>query len=271
MRKLLTGAIALTIAGVVAGGVFYACKKDSEVKVTKDLETPTALVNPMEQYGKWHNECMNYIYSQPNVLELTFREVWEMYGDPFFDEHVSVDTRVPIDELIAAYNKIKVLLNNNNTVSLIDDLAEKGKLNKTFSSPYITENNYTILHNFFSYMDAVLASSSDHLSLDVIVEYEQQMLSNYYSLVEHGVIVTGNELCAEYNGALMVMAIARNSVICWDMLPLPPPNGTYAERKAEHIRAADAAAAASWEYFGLVGSSVRYTSSASSNAYSDRI
>ena len=210
------------LATVIAGGIiFYACQKDNNELLTnkaKVTKSNGALVNPMEHVGILHNGCIDYMYSQHNATDLTADELWTVYGVGYFSDRLGADyVAVPLSTINAISEKVRCLVNDRRIVTIIDELAENEKLDSEFSSPYIIENNYTILYNFFRYMDNVVVhSEEDYLRVQqAVVDCEQKILANYYSLLEHGIFENNHRLLAEYEETMACMAIANKSGKIW--------------------------------------------------------
>ena len=280
MKKDILKSIRFTVGGLLflvivslGGMIFNSCQEE---EIGGGSYTPPSggiLDNPMDQYGIWHNQCLDKIILSPDIAELTADEAWMKYGEPFFISVLGNDyTPIPIGNYNAEFERVKTLINTHNLVSIVDDMAEEGLLNKGFTSPNITENNYTIMYKLFSYMDAILATpEDDYISLqEKIVECEQQMLRNFYMLQYKGEMVQGDVLYLEYEYSLIRISIAKNSGKYW---ALPPKGKSTEEAQREYMIAADAAARADYQNYGFSGSEVQYSSyvswDASSRFYSN--
>jgi len=222
-RKFILGGMTAIVL-VAAAVTIYACNKDKELNTTQDgkqmgnIVVPGALVNPFEQYGIWHNECLNYMLSQEGANTLTTDEMWINYGIPFFQNVLGADyVEVPLSEINAISVKVRGLIDVRNTVSLIEDLATNGDIDANFTSPYISRNNYTILHDFFSYMDNVTVNTiEEYRNVQTVLKtVEQEIISNYYGLLNNGGFNNNLDLKNEYYGAMLCMAIGNSSGTYW--------------------------------------------------------
>ena len=234
VRKVVGGIGAIVL---IAAGVLYACNKDKQAEpANKITKSGALLVNPMKQWGVWHNECLEYMLSQQGAGELSADELWTRYGIPFFQEVLGDNyVDIPLEDINAVSAKVIGLIKARNTVSLIEELADKGKLNATFSSPYISRNNYTILHEFFSYMDNVRVNTeAEYWNIQTVVKnYEQEILTNYYSLLKNGELAN-DSLKDEYDDAMLCMAIAGSSGSYWYSYYINYPMGRYYAQIADY-------------------------------------
>lgn len=262
MKKIVATLI-ISVVGVV---MFYACTKDNSDSLTNNPGPRSAekglLINPMEQYGIWHNQCLEYMFTLPNANELTKDELWVEYGDPFLQERLNDTTPISLASYNATFAKVSSAIKKKNAASLIGELVKSGKLDKDFTSPYITENNYTLLHELFSYYDKTNIDTKEKnlLLLDVIKECEQKMLANYYALLEEGVISGNPEIEEEYNSGMLCMAIGRNSWVYWNGRPY----ANLAEAEIAYRQEIDLAASYFYDYEGdPMGSSLRFGTNSS--------
>ena len=218
--------IAVVAMVVVGGSVFYACKKDGTGLLTnKSISNEvTVYENPFEQYGIWHNECLEEMFSHlygENGDTLSIDELWITYGVPYFQKVLGANyVEIPLISLHAVSEKIIGLVEAKNMSSLIEEFVAKGKLNPNFTSPYLvagTGNNYNLLLALFQFLDTVTVQTETvYLSvLDMIKECEQKIVTNYYSFLNNGVFVSEPEMLEEYEGAMLCMAVFGGSGNYW--------------------------------------------------------
>jgi hypothetical protein len=229
MKKLLFATLGTVLIAIIGAGIFYACKKENSEPVLKST-TPSynedgTLVNPFEYVGEWHNGCLEYMFSNFNASTMTEDELWLNYGVPYFQNILGEDyVDIPLSELNSIYMEIEEAINARNSVHFLEKSAATGKINPTFTSPYlVTENNYQLLYELYTLMDNIqVHTETEYLQVqNFIEECEQKILVNYYSLLENNVISIFPEagqddvLYNEYKNAMICMAIARNSGRYW--------------------------------------------------------
>ena len=218
-RGIITTASLIAIASVV---IFTGCKKDGK-ELTNSQKSGTELVNPFEQYGIWHNKCIIHMFSQ-DVANLTFSELWEDYGVEYYKEVLGADyTSVSQAELDAIYRYSRSIVENQQYLDLLEELVDAGRINPDYISPYIERNNYEILLDYFTFLTECNVVSEDTYwaAYNKLCEIEQEIIANFYALIDEEIIAPEDDVYAEYAETLFSMAIARNSVLLW-----APPAGT---------------------------------------------
>ena len=216
--KFLLGIIAI---GLVAGvGIFHACKKNDKQAepANKITKSGALLVNPFDQYGKWHNECLDYMFSQPNAANLTIDELWTMYGVEYFKRVLGDNYKpIPLSVLHANYKKTYDIVVNKQYLQLLDALVADGRINPNYTSPYIGRNNYVILQDYFTFLTNFMVTTEEDykVSHEKLCDIEQEILSNYYSLLESGELNDYPPVKEEYEEVLRCMAIACYSSVFW--------------------------------------------------------
>ncbi|MDY0015937.1 MAG: hypothetical protein RBS13_06970, partial [Bacteroidales bacterium] len=164
------------------------------------------------------NACMDTILNHPDKFTMSdserFNIVQFCLSSRMENDFVQISRANYQNNTDAACTYV----DNNNTVQTIIALGESGKLDTAFSSQYITRNNYTILHELFSYIDNYTCNSENDLLAiyNLAVDYEQEILSNYYSLIDNGIIVSETQaLYSEYKTTLMCMSVCKYSALWW--------------------------------------------------------
>jgi hypothetical protein len=269
-KMLISGIITVTIIAVT-GVIFYACKKDSNDKVTKNLwEGTTVLENPMDQYGIWHNECIKHMALQ-GAVDLTMEELWETHGIEYFMEVFETDyTPLSLDELHALYEDANNIVVNKHYLNLLETLVDAGRINPYIDiqnlieneEGFIRRNNYNILLDYFTFLtDYTVTSETTYwIAYNKLCEIEQEMLTNYYDLLNSGLMSLEDDVCVEYEEVLLGMAIARNSAHLWAQ-PSDSPDAIYA--LANNSRYVDMIAAyEGYVYYGPSRNRFGYTSDA---------
>ncbi len=217
--RLKTTIIAVLVS---TAAIFYGCRKEELLnKNASGVKSATSsnLENPFNQYGIWHNECLSYMFSREDAPHLSANELWERYGTEYFRNVLGSNYRdIPLYTINAISENVRRLVDEGNITRIIENLAERNLLHRDFHSPYlITENNYILLRDFFTFMDHVNVNSEDeYLNVQQVVrDCEQKILANYYSLLNNGEIRPGDAIYKEYEGAMTCMAIAGNSGRYW--------------------------------------------------------
>jgi hypothetical protein len=213
------GAIAIIVGGVI----FYSCQKDNDDLTNAKIEKNNVLKNPFEKYGVLHNNCLKYILSQEDYAELG-EAAWEVYGVPYFMEVLGDDyVATPNSVFESIFAQVKPIVENKKHLALLQYLIEEGVINPEFQSPNLkTRNNYSIFHDWFSYLENLTVTSSTDFSeySQKMFEVEQEILLNYYSLLEDEAFNGNFEAKREYEAGMFCLAIARHSNSLWQ-------NGIY--------------------------------------------
>lgn len=231
MKKLFITTIAIAIIG---GVVFYACKKDNNELLTNENKAKITkngqLVNPFEQAGIWHNECIKHIVSQENTVDLTNNELWQAHGAPFFQNILGTDyIPVTTNELSIIYEKAKQDVDEKRFLTILEELVEENQIFPNYELFNGQRNNYEILLEYFTFLTNynVESKGAYWTVYNKTCIMEQEVLSNYYDLLEDEIISPNDEtdnIYAEYAGILFSMAIVRNSILLW----APPSSASSA-------------------------------------------
>ena len=216
--------IATLFVVAIGAGIFFACQKDavnsnSSVSTESNkIQKDNPIVNPFDFAGIVHNACMDTILYHPDVLTMSdserFNIVQFCLSSRLQNDYVQISRTNYQDNTDDAWFHV----NNHNSSQIIFSLGENEKLDVDFSSQLITRNNYTILYELYSNLDNYTCNSENDLSYicNMISDYEQEILSNYYSLIDNGIIVSETQaLYAEYKTTLMCMSVCHNSAIWW--------------------------------------------------------
>ena len=219
--KKFTYIIATLCVVAISTAIFIGCEKEID-KVNdvnnKIIQKDNPIVNPFDEAGIIHNACMDTILNHPDKFTMSDSERFDIVqfclSSRMGNDFVQISRANYQNNTDAACTYV----DNNNTVQTIIALGESGKLDTAFSSQYITRNNYTILHELFSYIDNYTCNSENDLLAiyNLAVDYEQEILSNYYSLIDNGIIVSETQaLYSEYKTTLMCMSVCKYSALWW--------------------------------------------------------
>ena len=212
-NRIFFGLIALGL--VAAGIIFQNCNKDKVANGKAETINSQVgnLVNPFEQYGIWHNECLEYMFSQPNAFSLPYDTLWQKFGAPFFQQVFGGNYKpISLNDLHAAYQKTYNIVENKQYLKVLKEMVDVGMINPNYTSPYIGRNNYQILLDYFTFLtNHKVKTKADYLiAHNKLCEIEQEILANYYELVSNGITVY-----PEYDGVLSCMSVFRNSSEFW--------------------------------------------------------
>lgn len=220
-KAVIATLMAVTIIAI-SGVVLNSCQKEKNESLTNDNKTKIIkngqVENPFEQYGIWHNDCLEYIFSQEDIAMLTANEAWVKYGTEYFEEVLGADyVDISLVESNQIYNQTIQIISSKDYLSILENMVENEKINPDFESPSITENNYSLLYTWFSYLETIIISNqSDFVSYyQKICNLEQEILANYYSLLENEELENDIDLQEEYKGALVCMAVAKKTTDYW--------------------------------------------------------
>jgi len=191
---------------------------------------PTEFTNPYEQYGIWHNECLEYIFSHMTAANagMTTDELWQTYGVQYFRNVWGADyVPTPLPILHAAYERVNNIVVNRRHLSLLQELVNAGRINPDFNiqsliapltgTGTIRRNNYNILLDYFTFLTNYNVTNAEtyQFAHNKLCAIEQEILANRYILVNGGLIAEGDDIYDEYEGVLLCMAVARNSERYW--------------------------------------------------------
>jgi len=100
-NKIIISSIA--IVGIVAGSIFYACKKDNNELLTNDTKAKVAktgsLENPYDFVGQLHNKALDYIAETCDLNTLRGIDVNNAVND-FMQNHFADYESTPYDEFV---------------------------------------------------------------------------------------------------------------------------------------------------------------------------
>jgi hypothetical protein len=221
MKKIILSLLALVIVG---SAVFFACKKNTEEVVKENsvakYHKDGTLANPFEQAGIAHNACLDAITEQMIQNEnLSWEEVCNIIAsviDQYFAEGL---TDFSSSEAMNICNVVETDLQNNNLVSMVNGLVEQGLINMNFQASIISRNNYDILYDYWTQIEAMRASSTIDIDYQVSLtkEIEQEIIRNYYNLLDNGEmkIDNGNILYREYQLVLSCVSVGVYSCLYW--------------------------------------------------------
>ena len=237
MKKVILG---LTALGLVAVAVtIYSCNKDKELNTTQDAKIVGAIgevyENPFEQYGIWHNECLEYMFSHiEEGEEINCDYLWTTYGVQFFQNVLGDDyVPTPLDELHAAYERVRDIVRNKKYPNRLPQLVAAGIINQQLNLQNlipvpegvlpkdrpVRRNNYQILNDYFNFLRTfnVTNAATYQTAHDRLCTLEQEILANYYALINARVIIPDidNPIANEYKKVLSFMSVSRNSEVFW--------------------------------------------------------
>lgn len=232
MKKLFI----ILIVAAIGGAIFYACKKDNNELLTNESKAKITknglLVNPFEKYGIAHNTALDAVIRNPKFPEMTGEDIWDAI-EPIFIEIFSEDyIHAPYSQVSGIIHEVDAVLDANDLRAFVVKMKDIGFLNENFSSEAITRNNYTILYDYWKQMEDL--RSTDMIDIDshyeLIVGIEQEIITNYYSLLESGLMKVSNNdaLYREYVGVLINVSIGVNSTEYW-CYALPNRNDAISE------------------------------------------
>ena len=179
----------MVFAGAVA---FYSCQKDNELLTKNDKAKITkssgVLENPFEQAGVLHNECIKYIASIGNTVDLTNNDLWSSYGVPFYRNVLGADyIDIPLATLNTFYEKATQIVENKYFLSVLDELVDANRINPDYVVPNGGRNNYEILEDYFTFLTNYTVGSevTYGFAYTKLCNIEQEILTNYYNLLEN--------------------------------------------------------------------------------------
>lgn len=219
IRKVFIAVVAVVVVG---GSVFYACKKDGNASLTnpKSVASTGMLENPFKQYGIWHNACLDYMFAHlyDGTDPLSADALWLNYGVPYFQSVLGANyVEVSLDALHAGYAKSYNDVVNKQYLTVLQEMVDAGGINPDYTSTHIGRNNYQILEDYFTFLTNFTVTTEDGywIAHNKLCAIEQEILANYYSLLNAGVISDDTVVKMEYEGMLGYTATAISSSTYW--------------------------------------------------------